>query len=117
MSPAIGTLDRRSSTRAGSNVAGAPLGDVLEELYEVLAGRKAAMPEGSYTARLLAEGKGKICAKISEESGEVVAAALGEGHDRVVYETADLLYHLLVLLVSEDVALDEIAGELAGRRK
>jgi len=70
-----------------------------------------------YTAKLLAEGRGKICAKISEEAGEVVAAALGEGHERVVYETGDLIYHLLVLLVDEGVTLDEIAAELAARRK
>jgi len=93
------------------------LGPVLEELYTLLEERKAEMPEGSYTAMLLAEGKGKVCAKISEEAGEVVAAALGEGHERVVYETADLIYHLLVLLVEEGVTLDEIAAELVARRK
>lgn len=93
------------------------LGPVLDELYELLVQRRAEMPEGSYTAMLLAEGKGKICGKISEEAGEVVAAALGEGRDRIVYETGDLLYHLLVLLVNEGIGLDEIATELAGRRK
>lgn len=98
-------------------LAGQSLGETLDELYEVLRRRKAEMPEGSYTTKLLAEGRGKICAKISEEAGEVVAAALGEGRERIVYETGDLLYHLLVLLVDEDVSLDDIATELAARRK
>lgn len=93
------------------------LAAVLQELYGVLMQRKVDMPEGSYTTRLLAEGRGKICAKISEEAGEVVAAALGEGRDRVIYETSDLLYHLLVLLIDEDITLEEVAGELASRRK
>ncbi|RJQ52496.1 MAG: phosphoribosyl-ATP diphosphatase [Actinobacteria bacterium] len=93
------------------------MGDVLNGLYGMLLERKERMPEGSYTASLLAEGRGKIASKFIEEAGEVVAASLGEGHDRIVYETADLLYHLLVLLANEDVTLEEIARELESRRK
>ncbi len=98
-------------------MANQSLGEVLDEIYLVLLQRKEQMPEGSYTSKLLEAGRGKIAAKLIEEAGEVVAASLGEGKDRIVYETADLLYHLLVLLVNEDVTPAEIAAELDDRRK
>ncbi len=90
---------------------------VFNELYRVILDRKKNMPEGSYTAKLFKEGQDKILAKIEEESAEVIDAAKNKDNSEVVWETADLLYHLLVLLVDKGISLEEIAGELEKRRK
>jgi len=97
-------------------------------LHAVLEDRREEPPESSYTARLLARGPARIAQKVGEEATETVVAALtpaGPGDDRengpgdaareLTAETADLLYHLLVLLLSRDVAPEEVARELAGR--
>ncbi|MGI9539313.1 MAG: phosphoribosyl-ATP diphosphatase, partial [Miltoncostaeaceae bacterium] len=70
----------------------------------------------SYTARLLAKGIDQVCKKVGEEATEVVLAAKGEEHEQVVYESADLLYHLAVLWQAAGVSLDEVAAELDRRR-
>ena len=90
---------------------------VLRELYQVILDRKEKMPEGSYTAELFKEGLDKILAKIEEESDEVIDAAKNKDNSEVVWEPADLLYHLLVLLVDKGISLEEVAGELEKRRK
>ncbi len=77
---------------------------VLDRLYTVVSGRRGADPETSYTARLLAEGRGRIARKTGEEAVEVIIAALGETPERLAAESADLLYHLLVLWA--DVGLE-----------
>ena len=70
----------------------------LTDLERTIADRAAAAdPESSYTARLLAKGIDTVCKKVGEEATEVVIAAKGREHDQVVYESADLLYHLAVL--------------------
>ena len=90
---------------------------VLGELERVIRDRRAQAPDASYTARLLDGGIAAIGAKIVEEAAELVAAARdGEGHDATVHEAADLLYHVLVLLGHEDVALDDVLAELERRR-
>ena len=89
----------------------------LQELYRVIAGRKTADPAGSYTARLLASGSDKILQKVGEEAIETILAASGQGRRRLIEESADLLYHLLVLLVSQDLGLQDIEAELAARHK
>lgn len=76
----------------------------------------AADPESSYTARLLAKGIDTVCKKVGEEATEVVLAAKGEEHEQVVYESADLLYHLTVLWQAAGVRLGEVAAELDSRR-
>jgi len=76
----------------------------------------AADPESSYTARLLAKGIDTVCKKVGEEATEVVLAAKGKEHGQVVYESADLLYHLAVLWRAAGVDVDEVAAELASRR-
>jgi len=76
----------------------------------------AADPDSSYTARLLAKGIDTVCKKVGEEATEVVIAAKGEEHGQVVYESADLLYHLAVLWRAAGVDFDEVAAELASRR-
>lgn len=70
---------------------------VLDDLYAVIAARKGADPETSYTAKLYAKGRTKIAQKVGEEAVETALAAVSQGPDAVVSESADLLYHLLVL--------------------
>ncbi len=93
------------------------IGPVLTDLFAVLEQRKAEMPEGSYTTELLAGPQDKLLKKIAEESGEVIIAACGHDADQLTYEAADLVYHLLVVLVREGLTLDDLAEELAGRVK
>ena len=88
---------------------------VLQELYAVIAERKERRPEGSYTTYLFNSGLDKILKKVGEEATETVIAAKNDD-GRLPSETADLLYHLIVLLVERGVALEEIAKELKGRR-
>lgn len=93
-----------------------PKGFSYEALYDLLKGRKEAPREGSYTSYLFSSGTDKILKKVGEESTEVVIA--GKDHDKpnLVYELSDLLYHCLVLMVSEGITLDDIRREMAGRR-
>lgn len=91
------------------------LGEVLESLEGVIASRKGDDPDRSYTSRLLAGGVAASGAKVTEEAGELVAAAGGESEDRVVSEAADLVYHTLVLLAARDVAFARVEDELARR--
>ncbi len=90
----------------------------LADLERTVAARAdAADPGSSYTARLLAKGIDTVCKKVGEEATEVVLAAKGAEHGQVVYESADLLYHLAVLWRATGVRLDEVAAELASRRR
>src|SRR3989454_430688 len=88
---------------------------VLQELYAIIQQRKEQRPEGSYTAYLFNSGLDKILKKVGEEATETIVAAKNSD-GRLVPETADLIYHLLVLLVERGVTLDEIRGELKERR-
>jgi phosphoribosyl-ATP pyrophosphohydrolase/phosphoribosyl-AMP cyclohydrolase len=88
----------------------------LDDLYTRLAGRYHARPPGSYTTQLFDEGIDKILAKVDEESQETIVAGKSETNQRLIEETSDLLYHLLVLLVQRGVTLPEIRAELARRR-
>ena len=88
---------------------------VLDRLAAVIKSRRGGDADSSYTAKLLAAGPEAICAKITEESGETVEAALNEGPERVVSESADVLYHLLVLWASMDVDEHAVWAELARR--
>ncbi|AIF69193.1 phosphoribosyl-ATP pyrophosphatase [Palaeococcus pacificus DY20341] len=87
---------------------------VLRELEEVIKQRKENPEEGSYTSKLFKEGKEKIYKKFGEEAVEVLVA---EERKRIIYETADLLYHLLVLLAYNGISLGEVMKELRGRRR
>ena len=86
-------------------------------LARTIASRKAHPVEGSYTAKLFAGGVDRIGKKIGEEATEVVIAAKNADRDELVWETADLLYHTLVLLAERGVALDEVGAELSRRAK
>lgn len=87
----------------------------LSKLEGVIEKRVAENPEGSYTARLFAKGPTRIAQKVGEEGLEVALAAVAEGDDKVISESADLLYHLLVLLKSRGVTLAHVVGELESR--
>lgn len=88
-------------------------GAMVERLAGVISERHREMPEGSYTARLLSGGTGRLSQKVGEEAVEVVVAAL-EG-ERLAEEAADLVYHLLVLLEERGVGIEEVARVLRDR--
>jgi phosphoribosyl-ATP pyrophosphohydrolase/phosphoribosyl-AMP cyclohydrolase len=87
----------------------------LGTLAAVIEQRVADNPEGSYTARLFAKGPKRIAQKVGEEGLEVALAAVAETDDKVISESADLLYHLLVLLKSRGVTLARVIAELESR--
>ncbi len=102
---------------AAPRAAPLSLGAVVEDLYSLLEQRSRELPEGSYTVKLLTGPQDKLLKKIAEEAGEVIIAARDGDHDQTRYEIADLLYHLLVVMVREGVEPGELASELASRRK
>ncbi|MCF8479136.1 MAG: phosphoribosyl-ATP diphosphatase [Rhodospirillum sp.] len=88
---------------------------VIDALHAVIASRKGGDPASSYTAKLFSKGRGKIAQKFGEESFEVVVAALAESPDQVISESADLLYHLMVLWAETGVEPGQVWTELARR--
>ena len=94
----------------------AGIGVVLEELYEVVAGRQREMPAGSYTTYLFEKGLNKILKKVGEEAAETIIAAKDDDRAALTAETADLVYHLVVLMVERGLTLEALGGELARRR-
>jgi len=89
----------------------------LQILANIIADRKENPPADSYTGYLFKEGLDKICKKVGEEATEVVIAAKNKDKNEIVYETADLIYHLLVLLTLYDITPGEVIEELEGRHK
>ena len=89
---------------------------IVDQLYLTIAGRKGADPATSYTAKLFSRGRNKIAQKLGEESVETVIAALTETPEHVVSESADLLYHLLVLWADCGVRPADVWAELDRRR-
>lgn len=87
----------------------------LTTLEATIEQRQAQRPEGSYTARLLAEGTKRIAQKVGEEGLEVALAAVAETDREVIGESADLLFHLLVLLKSRGLSLERVVEELRAR--
>lgn len=87
----------------------------LAQLYELVLNRKNNPQAGSYTDYLFTKGLDKILKKIGEEATEVIVAAKNPDKSELQYETADLLYHLMVLLVEQGVSYDDIKRELASR--
>jgi phosphoribosyl-ATP pyrophosphohydrolase len=88
---------------------------MLNELFEIIESRKRERPQDSYTADLLAGGEDEILKKVGEEAMEVILAAKGQGRQRLVEETADLFYHVLVMLAYEDLTLADVEAELRRR--
>ena len=99
-----------------STLANEDPGSLLNDLYGVIESRERERPEGSYTTYLFNSGLDKILKKVGEESAETIIAAKNEDPARLTAEVADLVYHLLVLLVARRVSLDEVGHELANRR-
>ena len=89
---------------------------VLDELFEVIEGRKANPIPGSYTNYLLEKGVEKICKKVGEEASETIIAAVKGSNDEVRYEASDLLYHLLVLISNQGMTPADLYDELKSRR-
>jgi len=87
----------------------------LRTLYEVIQARRENLPEDSYTAYLFNKGFDKIGKKIGEEAAEVIIAGKNEDKEEIIYESADLIYHLLVVLVFYDISLPELMEELESR--
>lgn len=93
------------------------LGRTIELLTEVINKRNEERPEGAYTTYLFEKGIDKILKKVGEECSEVIIAAKNNSADEIRYESADLIYHLLVLLEERGVSIRDIAQELNARRK
>jgi phosphoribosyl-ATP pyrophosphohydrolase len=89
--------------------------EILERLFSVIESRKGGDPASSYTAKLLADGKPKIAKKLGEEATETIIAATAGTPAEVARESADLLYHLLVLWAAAGVKPAEVWAELARR--
>lgn len=87
----------------------------MDGLYELLEGRKAEQPEGSYTTYLFQKGIDKILKKIGEECTEVIIAAKSDDKRETIYEIADLAYHTMVMMVEMGITVDDIRKELSSR--
>ena len=88
---------------------------VFEQLSATIESRKTASPDSSYVAKLFHKGADSILKKVGEEATEVVIAAKDENREQIVYESADLLFHLMVMLARYDLTLADVAEELARR--
>jgi phosphoribosyl-ATP pyrophosphohydrolase/phosphoribosyl-AMP cyclohydrolase len=88
----------------------------LNKLFNLIKDRKKKMPEKSYTASLFEKGIDEIVKKLGEESIEVIVAAKSQSKKRLIEESGDLLYHLLVLLVEKNVEMNEVIKELVKRK-
>lgn len=91
--------------------------DIIDELEQVIQDRRAKPRPGSYTCALFDKGLDEIAKKLGEEAVEVVVAATRQSDQRLAEESADLLYHLLVLLAQRDVPWSAVKAELEKRRK
>ncbi|MCG1012843.1 bifunctional phosphoribosyl-AMP cyclohydrolase/phosphoribosyl-ATP diphosphatase HisIE [Tepidanaerobacter sp. GT38] len=93
-----------------------PLG-ILKELVDIIDSRFAQKPEGSYIAKLYEGGKERILKKVGEEACEVIIASMSKNKAETIYETADLLFHLLIALRFDNITIEEVMAELKRRRK
>jgi phosphoribosyl-ATP pyrophosphohydrolase len=87
----------------------------LHSLQTIIQDRKANPTDTSYTAKLFEMGEDEIGKKVGEEAVEVILAVKGQGDERIISETADLLYHTLVLLTSRGLTLEQVEAELERR--
>ncbi|WP_254864343.1 phosphoribosyl-ATP diphosphatase [Halovivax gelatinilyticus] len=107
----------RSDEFAEPPEADAPDAAILAELFSIIESRKESRPEGSYTASLFVHEKGEnaVLEKLGEETTEVILAAKDDDHEELAYESADLVYHLLVLLSMKEMDLSDLLEELESR--
>ena len=88
---------------------------MLDRLSAIIAARKGADPDGSWTAKLLAKGPEKCAEKFGEEAIEAIVEAVKGDRDALTREAADVIYHLLVMLAARDVTIDDVLAELERR--
>lgn len=88
---------------------------VLKSLYETVLNRRENHKEGSYTCYLFEKGIDKILKKVGEECSETIIAAKNSDNEETVYEIADLIYHLMVMMVNQGISLDDVLKELDKR--
>ncbi|RDI41054.1 bifunctional phosphoribosyl-AMP cyclohydrolase/phosphoribosyl-ATP diphosphatase HisIE [Falsibacillus pallidus] len=91
--------------------------EILTKLEELIKEREETRPEGAYTTYLFEKGVDKILKKVGEEASEVIIAAKNRDKEELKWETADLLYHVMVLLREQDLAFDEVLKVLAKRHE
>lgn len=91
--------------------------NTLQDLYNLILSRKTDPPPNSYTAKLFAAGDVEIAKKVGEEAIEVIVASYKESDARLASESADLIYHLLVLLAARNVEWSAVEQELEQRKK
>ena len=91
--------------------------NILNELMDVVRDRQVKRPEGSYTSYLFNEGQDKILKKVGEETSEVIIASKNDERGPIVYEMADLIYHLMVLMAYHGLSWDDVYRELGERFK
>ena len=89
--------------------------NILQAVYQVIIDRKNQPAENSYTASLMHKGIDKILKKVGEEATEVIIASKGGKRDEIVYETADLVFHLLVMLGFHNIPVEDVYAELRRR--
>ena len=89
----------------------------LTELQDFIIKRHEEMPEGSYTTSLFKDGLNRMAQKVGEEALELVIEATNGTNDRLIYEGSDMLYHLIVLLTSKGIRIEDMAAELAERHQ
>lgn len=87
----------------------------LHSLEALLQSRKAELPENSYTAKLFTDGEDRYLKKIVEEAGETILAAKNHDRGEILYETADLIFHTMVMLVDQGIPLSDVVAELQRR--
>ncbi len=91
------------------------MNDILDRLAKTLEARKGADPQSSYVAKLYARGLDSILKKVGEEAAETIIAAKGGDREQIIYETADLWFHTLVMLAQSGLHPDDVLNELARR--
>ena len=89
----------------------------LSYLQDFIERRKREMPEGSYTTKLFTKGINKISQKVGEEAIETIIEATNGTKEQLLYETSDLIYHLIVLLTEKGLRIEDLARELKARHK
>lgn len=89
----------------------------LQTLSKLIQKRKKELPEGSYTTELFMSGSDRMIQKVGEEATEVIIAAKNKSRKEIIYESADLLYHLIVMLTDNEIELSDVVVELESRHK
>ncbi|MDR1729470.1 MAG: phosphoribosyl-ATP diphosphatase [Prevotellaceae bacterium] len=115
----IKAIPEGSTTGADTFLGDKNLEDLmfLSRLQDFVEKRYREMPEGSYTTKLFEKGINKISQKVGEEAVETIIEAVGGTKDQFIYESSDLIYHLIVLLTCKGIRIEDLARELKARHK